>query len=156
MIFKIACGIILVLSFSLVGIKMTEKKKFTKEFFEKLRSFNLELCADVGLYYSPLSEMLSDFNCETDGVIDGFKVIFCGEKYVCKDKRLNERQRDFVSEYVNSLGRFDEKGQIRYQDKTDIRIEDFLRSSCEEYKKYSALAFKLAFCLGLTVFIVIV
>ena len=156
MILKIACGIILVLSFSLVGIKMTEKKKFIKDFFEKLRSFNLELCADVGLYWSPLKEKLTGFNALSDGAIDGFEVIFNGEKFICKDKRLNKRQRDFVSDYINSLGRFDEKGQIGYHNKTDITIEEFLRSSGEVYIKYSALSFKLSFCLGVIVFIVIV
>lgn len=156
MIIKLIFGIILVAVSSLVGIKLADKKRFIKDFFENLKNFNSELSADVGLYYTPLEKKLDEFNRKADGVIDGYGVIFSGESFDCKDKRLNKLQREFISEYVNSLGKFDEKNQIKYQDKTDKRIESFLESSKAVFKKYSALSVKLAFCFGLTVFIIIV
>ena len=156
MILKVILGCILVCVSSLLGAKLTDKKRFVKDLFIKLKAFNLELCADVGLYYTPLKVKLDDFNKSVDGAIDGFEQIFNGEKYVCKDRRLNILQREFLSDYINSLGVFDEKGQIKYQDKTDKRIDAFLSDSEAVFSKYSALSTKLSFCLGLTLFIIIV
>ena len=156
MILKVILGCILVCVSSLLGAKLTDKKRFVKDLFIKLKAFNLELSADVGLYYTPLKIKLDDFNKSVDGAIDGFEQIFNGEKYVCKDRRLNILQREFLSDYINSLGVFDEKGQIKYQDKTDKRIDAFLSDSEAVFSKYSALSTKLSFCLGLTLFIIIV
>ncbi|MBP5372688.1 MAG: hypothetical protein J6Y44_00690 [Clostridia bacterium] len=155
MILKVVLGFILVCISSLIGVKLTDKKRFVKDLFLKLKAFNLELSADVGLYYTPLKIKLDDFNKSVDGAIDGFERIFNAERYVCKDRRLNLFQREFISDYINSLGVFDEKGQIKYQDKTDKRIESFLADSEAVFSKYSALSTKLSFCLGLTLFIII-
>ena len=156
MIIKIFLGCVMVAAFSLVGVKLSENKRFIKDLFEKLKAFNLELSADVGLYSSPIVDKLSAFNRSVDGVIDGFDAIERGGKFECRDKRLSKDQREFITLYVNSLGRFDEKRQIDYQVKTDKRIDSILLSCVESHKKYSALSFKLAFCFGLTVFIIII
>ena len=156
MIFKVVFGLAFVFVSYLIGKNLTERKKFIKNFFETLKAFNVELSADVGLYCTPLKEKLFELNEKTDKAIDGFEKIFGGETFFCNDQRLNGEQRKFVSDYVNSLGKFDEKGQIKYQDKTDIIIDGFLTKSNEVFSKYSALSSRLAFCLGLTVFIIIV
>ena len=156
MIYKVVFGLSFVFVSVLIGKNLTERKRFVKKFFEALKAFNVDLISDVGLYYTPLKAKLSDLNERVDGAIDGYEKIFSGETFFCNDRRLDIEQRKFVSDYVNSLGKFDEEGQIRYQDKTDVVIDGFLKKSEEIYSKYSALSSRLAFCLGLTVFIIMV
>ena len=156
MMIKIVLGVLFVATSSIIGLRLTERKRFVKDFFQKLKSFNLELSADVGLYYTPLSEKLKIFCLDSDDSIKGYECIMNGEEFVCRDKRLSKDQRLFVSGYVNSLGKFDEEGQIKFLEKTDERIDGYLSASKETFAKYSALSFKLSFCLGLVIFILIV
>ena len=153
---KFFLGLIFLLLCALIGAKLTDKKNFLLKFFEALKEFNAEFAIDISLYNSSVYEKLKLFNEKTVGVISGYDVIFGGEKFVCKDKRLNARQREFVTEYINSLGRYDGDGQREFFLNAGKKIDFFLDECKEKAKKYSALSFKLALCLGFAVLIMII
>ena len=121
-----------------------------------LKEFNAEFAIDISLYNTSVFEKLKLFNEKTAGVISGYETIFGGEAFVCKDKRLNARQRDFITDYINALGRYDSDGQREFFLNAGKKIDYFLDECKEKAKKYSALSFKLALCMGFTVLILII
>ena len=153
---KFFLGLTFLLLCALIGVKLTEKKKFVLKFFEALKEFNAEFAIDISLYYSAVSEKLKLFNEKTSGVISGYETIFDGERFICKDKRLNPRQREFVTEYINALGRYDTDGQREFFLNAEKKIDIFLNDCKEKSRKYSALALKLALCMGFAFLILII
>ena len=150
---KVFLGGAFVLICALIGARLSENKKFIADFFEKLKTFNSEFAIDVGLYSTDVSEMLSRLADETDGVLSGYEVIFSGDEYLCRDKRLSNDQRKYISYYVNSLGRYDGAGQKEFFKTNAEKIESLLVSCRATEKKYSALSLKLSVCIGFTAFI---
>lgn len=153
---KFFLGLAFVLLCALIGVKITEKKRFVLKFFEALKEFNAEFAIDISLYSTSVYDKLKILNSKTSGVIEGYERIFDGEHYICKDKRLNSEQREFVSDYVNSLGRYDGEGQREFFVNAEKKIDLFLEKSRNTERKYSALALKLAICLGFAVFIMFI
>ena len=93
---------------------------------------------------------------DVHGAIDGYEAIFDGKPFLCRDKRLDKSEREFVSFYVNSLGRYDAVGQTEFHSSAEKKIDVFLSTASETAKRYSALSVKLAFCLGVSLFILII
>ena len=147
---------LLVFTTSVIGCKISERKKFVKNFFERLKIFNGEEIADIGLFSKTIGEKLKALDNSTDKAIKGYEVIFDGKDFVCKDTRFNKEQREFISFYVNSLGRYDAAGQAEFQRGADKKIDILLAASSEVSKRYSALSIKLSFCLGLSAFIIMI
>ena len=153
---KLVLGAFFVALTTLVGVKLSERKKFVCEFFERLKTFNDRLSLDVSLYSRSLYVALSSLDKETDGVLSGCEVIFEGKDFVCVDKRLSQKQRDFVSFYVNSLGTYDAAGEKDRLFAVKERLDEFYTDSRARSEKFSALSVKLAFSLGLTVLIIMI
>ena len=135
---------------------MADKKKFVCDFFEKLKAFNDRLSLDVSVFPDPIQSVLTSFNAETDGVIDGFEKMFDGERFVCKDKRFSEKERDVISGYVNSLGRYDAAGESERLSYFKEKLMRFADESREKERRFSSLAVKLSFSFGLTVLILLI
>lgn len=152
---KLLLGALVVVSFSIVGIKMKDAKIFVREFFEKLKIFNDELAVDISLYSRSVEDCLKNFSEKTDGVLNGYENIVKGEKFIFKDKRFNKKQRDFIEFYVNSLGRSNAEYESGRLKKLGEKINLILAEVTSKANAYSALSVKLSVCLGLVIFIMI-
>lgn len=134
---KILILFAIVILSAVFGLVLSNEKKTKVKVFEQFCDFNEKLIINLKYGREKVSKIAEDY---------GFvKKCLSGEKVLSGD------EGKFLSEYLSSIGQTDAASQIDYLNERKIELENYRRSSRDNYKKYGSLYFKLCLMAGILI-----
>lgn len=154
---KIVLGVLLILSTTLIGFKLSERKKFKKNVYEQLLFFCNKLKSEVGYktntidkYVEELPDELKvNLNLSPNSFIDGKPVEIT-------DKRLSNDEKKEIAEFFSELGKYDMEGFVNM---IDFYLEKFGKKFNEAekiYEKSKSFYIKMGALSGTLLYVIII
>lgn len=164
---KVVLIFILVLSCISIGILISNYFKKRKQFFNELTNL-LGLISDHIKYgnekISQIVKKCSKSNYEFTIFLERYLAYI--ENKISKDEFFNhiqktlyflsEQEVKLIYEIFESLGDFDENGELNKLELSKKKVEDMLKTSTNDKNKFSPFFIKLSVLLGLFLFIIFI
>jgi len=150
---NVVLGLILLCLSTFVGVKLANKYTIKKEYYNDFCAFNKKLKNEISFSLKPLNIIIEEFD---NGKLF-FKCLENNYKYgeIPNSLNLDTYEIEFLSNYLNVIGKSDRESQINFIDGTMDLINEKLKSAEDDEKKYKKLYVKLGFLFGLLIFIVL-
>ena len=152
---RLALGLLMFLLSVYLGYLKTLPIKKRKDFFISFNNFNLIFKNSVFFEKKTIFQIMNanknkdDFNELLNEYIN------TGSSNIDKNY-LTNAEKVFIKEYLEVIGKGDERSQIDYVNHVYEMIEDKKKQCYEDEKKFGSMYFKLSILIGLMLFIVVV
>lgn len=143
-------GVLLLFISTIVGYYLSLKFVKKREFYENFSSFNKTFTSEVGFSQKTLKDIISKFD---NDFYNFLKNNINGSKDFSL-KYLSEEEMTFAKTYANSIGVGDKHSQLEFLKSITTEIDNRLKVSIENEKKYKNLYVKLGFLTGLICLII--
>lgn len=137
---------------SISSKKYTERKLFYIDFL----SFNNKVKNEVSFSQKTILSILKNTTNNKSDFYDCAKGLFIDNNVFSFEKNyINAEEKDYLYNYLSSIGSSDKVTQIRYIDSVTCNIESKLKEAELNEKKYKKTYIKLGFLIGLIALIVL-
>ncbi len=120
-----------------IGIFLSANKKKRMQVFAELYEFNEQLILSLKFSRASIDKVAAPFKY-VSGILGGEKTVY-GE------------DADFVSDYINNLGKTDALSQVDYLTERKALLKKYKEDSFTDYKKSSSMYVKIFFLIGVTI-----
>ena len=152
---KIFFGVIVIVVFVILGVILSQKYTDKKIFYLDFVNFNKKMKNEVYFSKKSLLSLIAQMNKENifTKCLTWYFINKNGQ--IPLDKNFEE-DKDYLLNYLETIGNSDTLSQIKFIESCDSELEEKCNIATENEKKYKVLYVKLAFLLGLLVFILII
>lgn len=116
---------------------LSAEKKKRKKVFEQFYDFNEKLLVSLKYGKDKIGEVAKDYEV-VQSAMNG-QAVLTGEEGA------------FIQDYLKNIGKTDAQTQIAYLTERKSYLQKYRDKSCEDYKKYSSLYFKLSLMAGILI-----
>ena len=134
---KILILLAVVVLTTIVGTFLSANKKKRMQIFAELYEFNEQLILTLKFTRSSIEKIAEPFKFVPD--------ILAGKEL------LSGEDGQFLSDYVQNLGKTDALSQIDYLNERKTFLKKYKHDSFNDYKKYSSLYVKIFFLIGVMI-----
>lgn len=160
---KFLLGLCIVALTSVCGWILAGKYRRRKSFFAQTFEFNERFLGEVSYAKRPLGEFIERYSYtgEFEAILRAFSESIQKDESGVFDALvecdfLKEEEKEFLSDYFQTLGRGDSASQKAYFSTAKGQLSEYKKQAFEEKKRYSELYLKLGFLFGLAVLVLIV
>lgn len=119
------------------GLILSNEKKTKAKVFDQFYEFNEKLIINLKYGREKVSKIAEDY-----GYV---------KKCLNGEKVLDGEDNKFLCDYLSSIGHTDAASQIDYLSERKSELENYRKTSRENYKKYGSLYFKLCLMAGILI-----
>ncbi len=146
-------GIIVLILSVILGVLLSSKYTKRKDFFLQFSLFNNRLQKEVSFSSASIGNITKNLSKEKD-----FNQLtadyFSGEKNLKILSYLSKEENEYFSFYLQNIGLSDRETQLSFISKVEQELNEKVKVSEEEEKKYKSLYVKLGFLFGLIMLII--
>jgi len=146
-------GIILLILCIYLGRKLSEKFVNKRKFFDDFISFNNCVKNEISFGQASLVKIINSQENKGD-FYDCSSLYLRENKFVFNKNYINDREKEFYKNYLESVGRHDKKTQLEYLTFVGGELDKMLFESKENEKKYKVLYIKLGVLFGIMALII--
>ena len=148
-----------------IGYLLSKQYKLRRDLYVNLKDFVDKISAEIKFKNLSVKDVClaneKSYNGEFGKVIKSYLKCLDEKKDFSVDqvgvvKNYTDEERNLITNFFNSLGKFDLKTQIKDMDNFKCRFEEYCEEAKAEYKKYSSLFIKLGLIIGLAISIIII
>ncbi len=157
MIIKVLLGLVLVSATTLTGIKLADKKKIRRNFYNEITTLCCNLKSDLRYRLTTIDIVMESLpNVIKERIKVDADQFISGKTVSIEDKTFSENERRDIADFFNKLGTHDSQGSLNF---IDFYYEKFkkITDECEQiYKKTSTFYVKIGALLGALIYIIVI
>ena len=156
---KLILGVVIILTTTVLGKKVTDKFHHKLKYYECLKRFNLYLKQNM-LHKRDILVNLLDFKCENQDFSATLssiklKILQLSESCIYLPYWADEDDKTYLNEYFLSLGKNNSLAEIEFITAQEEIINEKVLKIADKNSKFLNLGQKLGLAVGIAVFIII-
>lgn len=151
---NILSGIIVLILSVVLSILLSNKYAKRKNFYAEFSRFNEKILKEISFTSSSLLKISKTLPHDSDFGLTTSKY-FSGEKKVQYLSYLSKEENEYYLYFLSNVGLSDRDSQIAFISKTQQELDEKLKKTNEDEKKYKSLYIKLGFLFGLIMMIIL-
>lgn len=138
---------------ALIGYLLSLKFLNERNFWEDFYFWHKKIKSEINFTQKTIPELI---NAERRSVFSELLDGYLKTEKLSLPKFLSQEERNFVSDYVHTLGTTDKSSQLFFLNSVENKLSEFNDTHLLKYKKVGPLFIKLGFLFGVIIFILIV
>lgn len=162
---KVILIVVLCVITTYIGYLLSRQYKQRRDLYVNLKDFVDKISSEIKFKNSSIKDLCLSYEKNYNG--EFLKILKTYTKSLDEKsefslddiavvKSYTDEEKSLITNFFNSLGKFDLKTQIEDMNNFKRRFEEYCEDAKSEYKKYSSLFTKLGLIIGLAISIIII